>query len=339
MEHPYSIPNIKMTKHDYCEIETALESGWVSIGQRVDLLSDLCKERYGVKHALPCCNATQGLTIAIKAAGWSEKPIKLPSFTWPSTAYSAQCCSSPIVYGDIDTKTWIMKASSGFNNIVVDTFGSEAQTEYPEKTIFDAAHGWDNPNLGNRGLAEVVSFSFTKNVTGCEGGIILTNNNELARTARELIRLSARMSELHAAVTISSIASWDNELKDSRAELITAYNKGISKTHTKQQIDIATNHSVYGMLFDTPQETMKIAMSLATAGFETKRYYEPIINTKDLNSTRYVYDRILCLPVHRKAHIHQDEIIDIINHPKTKTPGKEFLTRRPSEDNSNTTVL
>jgi dTDP-4-amino-4,6-dideoxygalactose transaminase len=310
------------------EIKAILDSGWVSIGEYVEALENHFKERTGVKHAIATSSATTGLIIAIKAAGWKNMNIALPSFTWPSTLYAIQCNGNHPIFTDIDSQTWL---ASGLVNaeraVIIDTFGNQFtpdSTMKKEDLIIDAAHGYGLPNLGKRGLAEVVSLSFTKVVTAMEGGIILTDNDELAETARELRRLSGRMGEINALIALQSIKNYNPEATKS---IINYYKKHITVPHRCQEVVNDTNNSVFSMLFSDSAVRDAIRIALAKAGVETKVYYDPL--KKGFPNTEDIYSRILSLPIHRDVPEWQDRIIEIINTAGrgARTPGKEFLTK------------
>ena len=184
MKCNYSFPNLNLTVTDYNKIHAAADSGWVSIGINVEKIEEHFKETCNVKHAIACSSATAGLTIAIKAAGWRDKKIGVPAFTWPSTVYAIESsgANNVPIFKDVYEDSWLMKHDWGDCEAIlaVDTFGSEVNINSTLPIIYDAAHGYGLPNLGKRGLAEVVSFSFTKIVTAMEGGIILTDDNVLA---------------------------------------------------------------------------------------------------------------------------------------------------------------
>lgn len=328
MQITFGHPNINCDDALLKKIEETLNSGWVSIGKYMEQLEDHFREKTGVKHAIACASATTGLIIAIKAAGWKNQKVALPAFTWPSTLYALECNGNEPEFFDIDKETWLMEYRlSGANyRIIVDTFGSESNYEgfAKEALIFDAAHGYGLPNLGKRGLAEVVSFSFTKVVTAVEGGMILTDDDELAETSTELRRLSGRMEEINALIALESIKN----LKEfNTVNVINKYKKHILVPYRCQEVVTATNNSVFSIMFEDIVTRDAVRIALAKAGCETKVYYDPLCS--GLPNTDYVYSRILSLPIHEKVILVQDEIIEIINTAgrHAGTPGKAYLTK------------
>ena len=334
MNIKFGHPNINCNDGLIKKIEEVLDGGWVSIGIHMLALEDHFKEKFHVKHAIACSSATTGLIIAIKAAGWKNQRVALPAFTWPSTLYALECNGNVPVFCDIDKETWLINEQYiGVHNktekaILVDIFGNQCGCDsfMKKETIIDAAHGYGLPNLGKRGLAEVVSLSFTKIITATEGGIILTDDDELAETATELRRLSGRMEEINALIAMESIKECNKNHKDSW-KVIMKYAKHITVPYKSQTIPVGTNHSVFSILFEEPCVRNAVMTALAGSGVETKVYYDPLVS--GLPNTDYVYQRILSLPIHEDVIPVQDQIIEIINTSArgAKTPGKDYLTK------------
>ncbi len=327
----FGSPNIQCDEGLFAQIERIIDSGWVSMGSYVESLETHFKTMQGVKHAIACSSATTGLIIAIKAAGWKNKRVHLPAFTWPSTPYAIGCNNNTASFHDIDLDTWMMETVR--ENIYradcilqVDTFGNQApiHIDFPyENRIYDAAHGYGLPDLGLRGIAEVVSLSFTKVVTSMEGGIILTNDDRLAVTATELRRLTGRMGEINALVALRSIRDYDPLLTQ---KIINYYKKHITIPYAYQNVLTHTNNSVFSLVFNETSVRNAIMVALAKAGVETKVYYDPVL--RGLPNTERIYNGILSLPIHSDVVHVQDDIIEIINTAGrgAKTPGKEFLS-------------
>lgn len=331
MNIKFGHPNINCNDGLLKKIEEILNSGWVSIGTNMLALEYHFKEKCGVKHAIACASGTTGLIIAIKAAGWKNRRVGIPAFTWPSTLYALECNGNTPVFMDIDKDNWLALPPPELIRrlILVDTFGSQfpmSKGYSKENFIIDAAHSYGLPNLGNRGLAEVVSLSFTKRVTATEGGIILTDDDELAETATELRRLSGRMEEINALIAMESIKDQE-ENQEINHEVINKYRKHITVPLKPQVIPTTHNCSVFSILFEEPCVRNAVMTALAKNGVEPKVYYDPLVS--GLPNTDYVYQRILSLPIHEDVIPVQDEIIEIINTSArgAKTPGKDYLTK------------
>ncbi len=330
MNIKFARPNIECNDELLRKIGDILNDGWVSIGSRMLALEYHFKEKFHVQHAIACSSATTGLIIAIKAAGWKNMRIGIPAFTWPSTLYALECNGNMPVFCDINRDSWLIYADNNSSTrlIAVDIFGNQAQCNYAdyhkENIIYDAAHGYGLSNLGQRGLAEVVSLSFTKRITATEGGMILTDDDELAETAYELRRLSGRMEEINALIAMESIRNYADDYNQT---VINKYIKHIVVPYKTQSIPVDTNNSVFSIMFEEPCVRTAVMVALAKNGVETKVYYDPLVS--GLPNTDYVYQRILSLPIHKDVIPVQDQIIEIINTSArgARTPGKAYLTK------------
>ena len=297
----YNKPNISLNEDDLKLVKEVLDSGWVSIGKYVEAVETFFKRAYKVKYAIGCSNATQGLMIAIKSAGWRNKRIAVPSFTWPSTIYAIESTvGNSAVFCDINRKTFNIDISrlppDSYDAVVgVDVFGNECHVPEGKPIIYDAAHGFGLKNLGHRGLAEVVSFSFTKVVTAMEGGMILTNDDNLANIAWELRRLSSRMLEVNAIVLSRSILNHEENQKKKLA-CIETYIKYLDVEYTRQEIPVCSNHSVFPIILSETAVRDAIIKAFNREGIEYKVYYQPLV--EGLINTDWVFSHILCLPAY-----------------------------------------
>jgi dTDP-4-amino-4,6-dideoxygalactose transaminase len=311
----FAYPAIDMDAEVMAHFEKIFQTRWVSNSEYTRELEGHFTQQCGVKHAIACCNATQGLTIALSAAGWMHKRVAVPAFTWPSTVYAIVHNNCEPVFSDIDPETWaldIRSVEGKYDAVLpVDIFGNEVTVDAGGgPVIYDAAHGYGLPALGKRGLVEVVSLSHTKYPTAGEGGIILTNDDAIAETAVEQRRLAARLSEFNAIVALNSIRKY-TYYRQQREEVIQRYLNEIKVPFVTQKIPVHTNNSVFAVLLE-PELRDKIASSLTEDfGLEIKIYYEPIV--KGLFNTDFVYKRILALPTHIRMRDMLDDVIGCIN--------------------------
>jgi len=324
----FSKPSISLSKANFKKVQKIITSGWVSIGKNMEELENYFQKRFKVKYAIACSCATQGLTIAFKAAGWRNKRILVPSFTWPSTVYAIESnIGNTVVFCDIDPLTWLIDIDSvdktSYDCIVaVDTFGNQADIKTNKPVIYDAAHGFDLPAIGNRGLVEVVSFSFTKIVSASEGGMILTNDKNIAETCYELRRLSARMGEINAVIALESIANYKSNFQK-KLKLIDNYRQLLKIEYVEQKIPEATNYSVFSILVKNRNQ---ITEQLRKNSIEFKTYYEPLV--EGLKHTDKVYSSILSLPLYPALTFkEQEEICRTINSSPSTTPGTTYLRK------------
>jgi dTDP-4-amino-4,6-dideoxygalactose transaminase len=149
------------------------------------------------------CNGTIALEIGIRALGLKGEVI-IPSYTFIATAHALQWQGITPVFADIDRTThnidpaavekMITPRTSGI--IGVHLWGRPAPVEdlkaisdaHGLHLMFDAAHAFGcsyrGETIGRFGRCEVLSFHATKVFNTMEGGALVTNDSELAETAR-----------------------------------------------------------------------------------------------------------------------------------------------------------
>ena len=167
---------------------------------------------------------------------------------------------------------------------------------------FDVAQGlgstYRGRPAGGFGACEVFSLSPTKVVTAIEGGIVTTNDGAIAARLRSmrdygkdpeygeemvLLGLSARMSELHAAVGLACSVETDH-LVASRLMRIAEYRKRLGNLRGCRVQDFPADRTSSGNYFvlfissDARASRDEVHEGLKTAGIQTKRYFYPALH-------------------------------------------------------------
>ena len=176
-------------------------------GPEIQALEKDWKEKFGGKHAIPVNSCTSGLQVACGAIGLQ------PDDEVIVTPYSMTCsATAPMLYGarpvfaDVDPNTFCLNPDSVEQKItsktkaiiVVDLFGHpfdvdeiyEIANRHDLAVIEDAAQAlgatWKNIKTGTLGDIGVFSFNYGKHLTCGEGGMIVTDNDDLAMKCRLL---------------------------------------------------------------------------------------------------------------------------------------------------------
>jgi perosamine synthetase len=192
-----------------------LMSGWLTQGPKVAAFEKAFAERHKVKHALAVTSCTTGLHLAL--AGLDIQPgdeVIVPAFTWVATANVVLYCQATPVFVDVDPLTFnidISKIKSKVTEktkavIAVHLFGrcidiDALRLELPHhvRIIEDAAcaagSDWKGRPAGSLGDIGVFSFHPRKSVTTGEGGMVTTNNSDLAECMDQMRNHGASISE------------------------------------------------------------------------------------------------------------------------------------------------
>ncbi|MEZ5017532.1 MAG: DegT/DnrJ/EryC1/StrS family aminotransferase [Flavipsychrobacter sp.] len=209
---PISLP---MTGQEEWEaLKEPLFSGWITQGPKVKEFEDLFAKRHNVKHALAVTSCTTALHLALVALGVKEgDEVIVPAFTWVSTANAVMYCGATPVFIDVDPVTFNIdteqlkaKLTDKTKAIIpVHLFGLCADVDKIKeiapglKIVEDGACAAGSALDGNPAgsLGDIGCFSFhpRKSVTTGEGGMLTTNDDELADKLNKLRNHGASISE------------------------------------------------------------------------------------------------------------------------------------------------
>jgi perosamine synthetase len=265
-----------------------IDTGWISSeGPFVDRFEEGVARRLGRKYGVAVCNGSAALDAAIAALklGPGDEVI-LPTLTIISCAAAIVRAGATPVVVDADPATWNMNVSQVSEKITsrtraimaVHTYGLpvdmapilELADKHGLKVIEDAAEligqTYNGRSCGSFGDISTLSFYPNKHLTTGEGGMILTDDAELAERCRSLRNLcfqekrfvhkelgwNFRMSNLQAALGLAQLERLDEFLERKR-QLGRNYDKFLNGIGELQLPLPATDYSeniywVYGVV-------------------------------------------------------------------------------------------
>lgn len=267
-------PYIPKVTHKWIldKYQTILETGALIQGQHVGEFEKEACQMFNVKNAIATTSCGTGLETVLLASGITNKKFIVPTQTF---AASVNCIirtnNIPLIV-DVDETTQCLSLDIIKENMSEDVGGvvlvhmsglitpemEEIENyckEYGLFLITDDAHSY-GAKLGDRyagtfGDAGVFSFYPSKIITTAEGGLITTNNDELAEKCRvvrnhgtrrndgeyqgldygytcDMASTNYRMSEFHAVLGLAQ-NKWLNHFIDRRNEIAQIYNDRLSK--------------------------------------------------------------------------------------------------------------
>ncbi|MBA45864.1 MAG: aminotransferase DegT [Euryarchaeota archaeon] len=201
------IAKTKLTEEEFNNIQKPLKSGWLVQGKYVKKFEQQFSTFTGIKHSIAVTSCTSALHLSLSALGFkfNDEAI-VPAFTWISSANVVEHLGGKVVFCDIDLKTFnidVNKIESLITPktkviIPVHLFGLPSNMDeimilakkYKLWVVEDAACGFGakfkSRHVGAFGNAGCFSFHPRKIITTGEGGMITTNDSDLAIKLRSM---------------------------------------------------------------------------------------------------------------------------------------------------------
>jgi dTDP-4-amino-4,6-dideoxygalactose transaminase len=190
-------------EEEIAAVAETLRSGWLTTGPRAAELERRAAEYLEAKHVLATASGTAALHLALLAVGVRPgDEVVTTSITWPATANVIVHCGATPVFADVrDTDLNIDPDHVGElvtertrAILPVDLYGQPADLdpllELGLPIVEDAAHAAEARYRGRKigSISTVTCFSLyaTKNIAAGEGGLIATNDDEVARAVDDL---------------------------------------------------------------------------------------------------------------------------------------------------------
>ena len=301
-------------------LSRVLRSGYLTNGQATREFEVEFASYVGTRNAVAVSSGTAALHLALLAAGvQSGSEVILPSFTYHAAASAVVHCNARPVLVDVEPDTMcidpeaVRKATTRKTSAIIVTHFAghscdmnhilEITRKHDLAVIEDAAHAcgakYREKMVGSFGRAGCFSFYPTKPLTSGEGGMITTNDDDLAKRARLMRSLSVtrsdnihydvgslgftyRMSELSAALGLSQLKIVDttNSIMRRKAYLLKRKLSGIDGlvlpyeapyvTHVYNLFVVRIFRSQFGVGRD------EVSAFLRRRGIETQLHYVPI---------------------------------------------------------------
>lgn len=311
---PVNTPSLSGNEARY--LQECIETGWISSdGPFVNRFELEFGDYIGRKHALAVSNGSAALDIALKAIGLEPgDEVIMPTFTIISPAFSILRQNAVPVLVDSDPDTWNMDVSAIQKRItcrtkailVVHIYGLpcdmdpilDIAREFKLKVIEDAAemHGqtYKGKKCGTFGDVSIFSFYPNKHITTGEGGMVLTDNTEIADKCAKYRNLSFepgkrrfvhyemgwnyRMTNMQAAIGVAQLERIEKTILRKR-QIGKLYNQLLKPLISVikpplESTDFADNiYWVYGLLAENAEMCEKICSSLAEYNTGTRPFF------------------------------------------------------------------
>jgi perosamine synthetase len=189
-------------------VTDCIESNWISsAGEYIERFEAAFGDFTGVEHSIACCNGTAALHLALLALGVEPgDEVIVPTLSYVATANAVRYCGAEPVFVDSESETWNLDPRELERRITPRTRGVIAVHLYGHPADMDSinaaarshelwvledaaeAHGarYRERIVGSLSECAIFSFYGNKIVTTGEGGMVVTENGDLAARIRQL---------------------------------------------------------------------------------------------------------------------------------------------------------
>jgi dTDP-4-amino-4,6-dideoxygalactose transaminase len=190
-------------EEEIAAVAETLRSGWLTSGPRAAELERRMAEFLEAKHVLALASGTAALHLALLAVGVRPgDEVITTSLTWPATANVIVHCGATPVFADVQDDTLNIDPRRAAELITdrtrailpVHLYGQPADLDpllaLGLPVVEDAAHAAESRYRGRKigSISDVSCFSLyaTKNIAAGEGGLLATNNGDIASAVDDL---------------------------------------------------------------------------------------------------------------------------------------------------------
>lgn len=365
----YQIPlfNLNFDEREAQAAYDTIKSGWISTGPKNAELEQMFKDMWSVKYAVSMTNCTDALHVCCMVCGFGPgDEVICPSLTFAASANCIRYVGATPVFADIvgpehiniapaDIEKKITPRTKGI--VVVHMAGFPAKMDeimeiakkHNLKVVEDACHGplseYKGKKLGTIGDCAAFSFFSNKNISTGEGGMFITNNEEMEKEARlirshgmttmsyqrasghattyDIIGLgyNFRMDDIRASIAIEQLKKLPKDL-ETRLTVRQHYLNRLTEIEDvvipfSDNSEFVSNYIMpIVILNSTVERRNAIREKMHAAGIQTSVHYPAVhrfMTFREYNAvlpkTEYVTDNEITLPMYAALTEHQIDFI------------------------------
>ncbi|MDG6773365.1 LegC family aminotransferase [Thiomicrorhabdus sp. ZW0627] len=342
-------------------LNDCIDSTFVSsVGRYVDEFEQIMADFTDANHAVAVVNGTMGLFLGLKVVGVQPGDLILTqSLTFVATANAIKMLQADPVFLDVDANSYGLSADSlqeflGEQTCLIDgqcvhsrtgrviracvpmhTLGFACEIDriveichkHNIKVVEDAAESlgsyYQGQHTGIFGDVGVFSFNGNKILTTGGGGMLVTNNEALAKHAKHLsttakiphawlfehdeIAYNLRMPNLNAALGVAQFSRLQDFLEEKRAlaEMYRSLGEKLTGLSVMDGLEAGLpNYWLNGIVFHDPAQRDRFLAESNEEGIQTRPLWTPMHKLEiyqdclrgDLDQTEWLAERVVNLP-------------------------------------------
>ncbi|MFC3476383.1 DegT/DnrJ/EryC1/StrS family aminotransferase [Halobacterium litoreum] len=353
-------------------IGDVIASGWLTLGPETRSFEESFAEAHGCEHGIAVNSCTSALYACLRALGVEAgDTVVVPAMTFSATANVVELLDGEVVLcdvnsnGNMDTESLQRLLDEHDVSVVIPVhlYGLPANMteitdiaeEHDAAVIEDCAHApgatLDGKPVGSWGDAGCYSFYATKNMTTGEGGMVVTNDEEIAADVRKLrnhhqtkspdekrdnwgydvdgLGFNFRMSEIQATIGNSQLQQLP-AMNESRRNVADRYVDALQKIPGLEWVgenESSTEHAFHLFVIEVqgeyPLTRAELYDYLSERGIITGVHYPPISELSYYNDVAgehtnadTLYEGILSIPMYPyMTDDEQDFVVDALRDP------------------------
>ncbi len=307
---------------------SAIESGWITAGPRTKAFEEAFAQVAGTSHAVAVSNGTAALILALKAVGVGPgDEVLCPSLTFAATAAAIIHCGATPVFVDItsiedptmDPEDADRKRTGKTRAILpvhyagipchmesLDTLAHDHNLVIVEDAAHAPGASYRGRRAGGLGTAGCFSLFGNKNITTAEGGVITTNDPEVAERVRLLrshgmtstswdkgngrhprydvveVGFNFRFDDIRASIGLAQLRKLD-DINRRRENLVAYYNERIRADLPELVLPFASvaadrnpSYHIYPIVLASAEERDRMETQFGESGIQTSIHYRPV---------------------------------------------------------------
>jgi dTDP-4-amino-4,6-dideoxygalactose transaminase len=363
------LADVEIGEPEIAAVAETYRSGWLSMGPRTEEMEARFADYIGSGHAIAVTNCTAALHLICLAAGLGPgDEVVVPSMTFVATVNAVAYTGARPVFADVVgvTEPWLDPRSvdaaltARAKAIMTMAYGGHPGAtaalaaladERGLVLLEDVAHAsgsWlSGRHLGTFGLAGAFSFFSNKNLAVGEGGMVITDDDEIAARVRLLrshgmttlswdrhrghasgydvvdLGFNYRLDEPRAALARQRLARLDadnarrSDLDRRYRELLAGLDQLTCALPPLSGARLA--HHLFAVVLDEGVDRAGLREALAARGIQTSVHYPPVhrfsiySDTQRLPVTEAYGARAVSLPMFATmTTTQQDEVVESI---------------------------